>query len=112
NAPAALPDADSDADGASNYLEYLTGGNPLATGDSWKVSIHRTGGAAQISFPQIANRGFELQFSYDLAPPIAWEPLDVSGNRLFFPVTNTTTVVEDSVTNAPAKFYRVRVFEP
>ena len=105
-------DADPDRDGAVNYLEYLTGSNPLAVGDNWKVSIHRTGAAAQISFPQIANRGFELQFSYDLSLPIAWEPLDVPGNHLFFPTTNLTALVEDSVTNAPTKFYRVRVFEP
>jgi hypothetical protein len=112
NSPAALADADPDVDGAVNYLEYLTGTNPLAVGDNWKVSIHRTEAAAQISFPQLANRGFELQFSYDLSPPIAWEPLDVPGNRLFFPTTNLPAVVEDIVTNAPTKFYRVRVFEP
>ncbi|MEO8428304.1 MAG: PQQ-dependent sugar dehydrogenase [Verrucomicrobiota bacterium] len=112
NAPAALPDADPDADGASNYLEYLTGSNPMATGDNWKVSIHQAGAAAQISFPQIANRGFQLQFDYDLTPPIAWEPLEVPANRLFFSATNLTAVIEDSVTNSPTKFYRVRVFEP
>jgi hypothetical protein len=75
NAPTALADADPDSDGASNYFDYLTGSNPLEVGDNWKVSIHRTGAAVRISIPQIAGRGFELQFSYDLSPPIAWQPL-------------------------------------
>src|SRR5262249_32465980 len=59
NALNSAPSDDPDADGASNELEYLTRTDPLVPGDAWRISIQRSGVVAQISFPQLAGRGFE-----------------------------------------------------
>ena len=111
NAPASAPDADPDGDGASNYLEYLTGGNPLNSADPWTAHIRLAGPAVQISVSQPANRAVEVQFTPNVLPPL-WQPLDVPGNQPFFPSTNRVAVVQDVVTNEPAKLYRVTVRDP
>jgi glucose/arabinose dehydrogenase len=110
--PEAGANADPDEDGASNRLEFLTGTDPNNPGDAWKVtSIRRDGDLAEIVFPRIANRGFEVQFATNLAPPIAWSILDRPDNRPFFAATNGTALVSDVITNE-TRYYRVRVYEP
>ncbi len=114
----AAPEADTDGDGASNYLEYLTGTDPQNGGDAWRISIHAAHGGTQIGLPQIANRGFEVQWTTNLADRHSWQPLDVPGNRPFFSAVDREFVVVDAVFNSlpwsapPRRFYRVRVFEP
>ena len=112
NAPDAAPDADPDADGANNLLEYLTGTDPMTYGDAWKIDPWRNGESVEISFPQVANRGFQVEWAPDLNSPASWRPLDVPGNRPFYSATNFTATLTDVLTNAPLRFYRVRVFEP
>ena len=74
--------------------------------------MRHSGNAVEISYPQIANRGFQVEWSADLAPPASWRPLDVPGNRPSFPATNSTATVTDVITDTPFRFDRVRVFEP
>ena len=112
NAPEAAPDADPDHDGANNQLEYLTGTDPLAGDDFWKIEVRLSGNAVEISFPQIAHRGFQVEWSSGLESAGSWQPLDVAGNRPFFAAANSTATVTDVITNAAFRFYRVRVFEP
>ena len=112
NAPGSAPWEDPDGDGASNKLEYLTGSNPLQAGDGWAVHIAATNQNAEIDYTRIANRGFEALWTTDISSPSSWQPLDVPGNEPVFAVTNSTVHLQDSLTNAPGKFYRVRVFEP
>jgi len=112
NAPNAAPTADPDSDGADNTLEYHTGTGPLSTTDVWRVGVQATADAVDILFPHIANRGFQVEWTPGLLTPITWEPLDVPANRLFFAATNFNAGVADTITNAPAKFYRVRISEP
>ena len=112
NALDAAPDADPDGDGTRNFLEYLTGTDPLTAGDAWKINVRQTGDTVEISFLQIANRGFQVESASSLAMPISWEPLDVPANRLWFSPTNFSATISDAITNAPFKFYRVRVVEP
>ncbi len=104
--------ADPDFDGAKNFLEWLTGTNPQLGGDAWTNGVSRGAQSVQILIPQIANRGFEVQRAADLSVPVSWQPLDVFANRPFYSVTNRPHVVEDTLTNTPSQFYRVRVFEP
>ncbi len=112
SAPDAAPDADPDGDGVKNSVEYLTGTDPLAGGDAWEIRVRQYGNAVEISFPQIANRGFQVEWASSLASPISWQPLDVPGNRPFFPSSNTIATVTDIITDTPFRSYRVRVFEP
>jgi hypothetical protein len=117
NLAAAAPGADPDADGAGNALEYLTGTDPQRGGDAWRISLRAASGRMQIGFPQIANRGFEVQWTTNLADPGSWQALDLPGNRPFFSAVNREfEVVDPGFTPSPEsalqKFYRVRVFEP
>jgi hypothetical protein len=112
NAPAALPEADPDLDGASNHLEFLTGCDPLDGVDVWKIGIQRTGGQIQIVFPQEANRLLEVQFTTDFWPTLVWRPLDVWDNRPYVAASNRVAIIRDSTATNGAKMYRVRVSEP
>lgn len=106
------PGADPDADGANNYLEYLTQTDPTNSFDAWKISIALSNGAVQIAFPQIANRGFEVQSKTDLLNNNSWSALDVSGNEPWYSIPNRTAIIDDSLSSLTNKFYRVRVYEP
>ena len=112
NAPNALAAADADGDGVGNYAEYLLGTAPTNAASDWKVDIRLNGSNAQIVFPHIANRGFEVQVRSDLAAPPLWSPLDVPGNAPFFPAVTFTNVVEDTGGSDTNKTYRVRLFAP
>jgi glucose/arabinose dehydrogenase len=112
NAPGSAPEEDPDGDWASNELEYLTGTNPLRTDDGWAIHIAATNNNAEIDFTRIANRGFEIQWTADVAVAGSWQPLDLPGNAPIFAITNSVAKVQDSLTNGPGKFYRVRIFEP
>src|SRR5262249_40381386 len=59
NAPNAAATSDPDGDSAVNYLEYLTGTDPLQSTDNWRIAVQTVGSAAQVQFTQIANRAFE-----------------------------------------------------
>ena len=112
NAPNAAPGSDADGDGAINQLEYLTGTNPLLAGDGWGIRLAIAENQAEIQFPRIANRGFEVQWTTNLADPNSWQPLEVPDNEPLFSATNSTVRVQDQLISAPRKFYRVRIREP
>jgi len=106
------PGADADGDGAPNDLEYLTGTNPRLASEFWGISLRRAGDIVEVLFPQISNRGFEVQWTTNLFDPASWRPLDVPGNHPIISATTQPAVVEDPVIETTAKYYRVRVFEP
>ncbi|MEO5804293.1 MAG: PQQ-dependent sugar dehydrogenase [Verrucomicrobiota bacterium] len=106
------PLSDHDHDGAVNYLEYLTGTDPLQSASFWRVNIRRAGANVEIVFPQKANRAFEVQYTDDLAAPILWKPLDTSANAPFFSAIDGEKTLVDSSSPNQTRFYRVRVSEP
>ena len=111
NSPDAGPLADPDGDGAHNRLESLTGTNPTNSLDAWKISFVLSNDARVVQFPQIANRGFEVQIADGLFGS-TWSPLTVPGNAPFFSSSNRNASVVDSTTPGDIRYYRVRVFEP
>jgi hypothetical protein len=112
NHPFAARDADPDADGAPNYLEYLAGGNPLSPTDAWRIKVRRTPEGMEIRFPRAANRGYEVEWTSRLGQANSWQPLDVPDNRPFFAEWGQEAIVVDRDPAAATKFYRVRVYEP
>jgi uncharacterized repeat protein (TIGR03806 family) len=112
NSPDAAAFADIDGDAAKNYLEYLTGTIPTNALDAWNISIGLDGMSANVIFPQIANRGFEVQASTNLMNFNSWTPLNVPANAPFFSSSNQTAVVPALALPETPNFYRVRVFEP
>ena len=112
NAPNAAPTADPDGDRANNYLEYVTGTDPLDPASYWQISVQSTSNSIQILYPQLANRGFEVQAASNLSPPAPWVPLDLPGNEPFFSVSNRAGVLSDPAAGLTNRFYRVRVFTP
>ncbi len=111
NGPGAGKYEDYDQDGAANFQEYLVHSDPLLPQDAWRMSALRTNGMIELTFPQIANRGFEVQEAPALDRPIPWRPLEVLENRPWISSTNFQALIRDRSTNA-ARYYRVRIYEP
>lgn len=112
SAPNAQQLADADADGADNYLEYLTDTVPTNAASAWGIAIAPSNGHAHIVIPQVANRAFEIQATTNLFNGNSWSPLNLPANTPSFPAADRTVAVEDLIQSGPPKFYRARVYEP
>jgi glucose/arabinose dehydrogenase/mono/diheme cytochrome c family protein len=111
NAPNAAQLDDADADGAKNYLEYLTGTVPTNSASGWKIAIAHSNNLVQVVIPQVANRAVEVQATTNLVNSNTWSALNLPANAPFFPASNRTTIVAEPPAATP-KYYRVRVSEP
>ena len=110
NAANAQPAADPDADGASNYYEYLTQTSPLTNvPPPWGIGISRSGTNVNILFPRLANRGFVVETSETLGN---WSPWNVPGNVLWFSASNFSDAITGPLTTSTNHFFRVKVYEP
>ncbi len=113
NSANAQSTADPDGDGLSNQTEFLLSTNPNSATNHWKVDVRMSGTNAQIIYPQIANRAFEVQLRTNLdATATPWLPLNVPGNTPFYSLTDFTNTVTDITGSATNKIYRVRVSAP
>ncbi|HEX7861558.1 MAG TPA: PQQ-dependent sugar dehydrogenase [Verrucomicrobiae bacterium] len=101
---------DVDDDGADNYLEYLLSSNPTNSTDAFAITVTQTNGTARLLFPQIANRGFEVNTANSVTSQ--WSVVDIHSNRPFFAATNRIGTVDFPIGSGQNSFYRVRVFEP
>ena len=101
---------DSDGDRAINRLEYQTGTDPVNPQDYWRIDIVRKDDEIEIVYPRLANRGFEVRWSTNVAGP--YQFLNVPENRPFMSATNGLTRIPDAATNDSQRFYRVWVYEP
>lgn len=107
------PDADPDGDGAVNRLEYLLHRDPTNSSDGWRIELERAGAVVNVSYPRVANRGFEVQATDSLEWPVSWRTLNFPGNEPIISSTDDRVSVQDPSPPPPGgKYYRVRVFEP
>jgi glucose/arabinose dehydrogenase/mono/diheme cytochrome c family protein len=91
--------------------------NDLAAGwtnaiEPFWIAARSTNGVAAIEFTQPANRAHRVETATNLAPPVAWQFLDVPENRPWYPAVSNAVTVTDPATNAGQKFYRVRLSTP
>ncbi len=112
NAPAAGALADTDHDRAPNWLEYLTATDPTDPLACFQLSAKRNGDNLVLEFLQTANRGYEVQWNPSLDGGSEWRCLDIPSNQPFFAPTNRLRSVDVTVSERPATYYRVRVYEP
>lgn len=107
------PDADPDGDGESNYEEFLTGQNPAAGENAWRIeATPEPDGRVRLHFPRTANRLFRVEWTTALSRDAAWITLDQPGNELFVASETREAVLWDLPTAATTRFYRVRIFQP
>ena len=118
NAPGTGPNEDFDGDGASNWLEWLTGTDADDDTDFWAIEGQLTNVAESgvppvytIRFERLANVGFEVQWTTSIVQNI-WYPLDTPANRPFFISVDMLEEITDTDADAAEKFWRVRVYEP
>ncbi len=109
--PEAARFGDPDHDGAVNYLEFLVGTSPVLSLNPWRIRLSVADDLVTITYPAVANRGFEVQGTSTPADTGSWQSLDVPGNEPFFSSTNRTVSVQERLDMQAPKFYRVRVFE-
>jgi mono/diheme cytochrome c family protein len=110
--PDGAPKFDFDLDGANTYTEWLTGTDAKNPADVWEVVIGQSDSDVNLGFEQLANRAFEVQFKTNLVSGEGWQSLDVPSNAPAFSNSDQPAVVTDSVTNAPSRYYRVKVTSP
>ena len=108
NSPSAGPSADPDNDGANNYYEFLTMTSPVTNSPLWKIYISTSGTNVNVSYLQLANRGFVVQQSSDLS---TWSPWNVPGNQLGFGASNQWVSFSGPLMSA-SQYFRVRISEP
>lgn len=106
--------ADPDGDGNANRLEFLTDTDPtnVIVDDAWALDFRVTNGTAEVLYPRVANRGFDVQMSTNLLDG-AWQSLDVPENSPFYSSTPATAIIPDPASsNRTESFYRIRIYEP
>lgn len=108
--PEAAAEADPDSDGASNFLEFLTGSNPLQSGDAWAIHVIRDNDQLILSFDNPANRGVVIE-STSVFPPV-WTPVDHPDNRPIFPVGADSFAISDRLADDQMRWYRARLIVP
>ncbi len=75
--PASDPAADADADGRTNYAEFLAGTNPQNGGNFLTPQLLTLGNTVTVTFTVPTNRSAQIETSTDLS---AWSLWDVIGN--------------------------------
>ncbi len=103
--------ADPDGDGASNELEYLNRTHPLIPGDAWRLSMVRTAGMVQLSFPAWTDRRYVIERNSSANDPGGWHDAQLNLVPPAVPRLPGTARAVDLFSLDPSRFYRVQVRE-
>ena len=95
---------DPDGDGMTNLQEFLAGTDPKSSISTFRITnLDRVSGSPRISFPAVAGKSYQLQYSNDVLSG-RWYPL-VDG--IFSATSTTVQIVDPGATAATKRFYRV-----
>lgn len=107
--PLGAPDVDADADGQTNYLEFLNYTNPNNSSSvQSSPALEYNGQSLELTFIQPANRSAVVETSLDLQN---WAPWDIEGNGVMYPTQAMQRTL--TISGAPAQqFFRLRLSSP
>jgi autotransporter-associated beta strand protein len=93
----AVPDADPDQDGLANVLEWLLGGNPLASDAASKgPMVTRNGGFLTVTFSRNDDSEGELETAVHYTTDfVTWTGLEITGNEWTAPDGVSQTIAEN-----------------
>lgn len=104
------PEQDPDGDGVDNAREWLLGTAPTARLDSWRPVLVRDSEGVRLRFPRKPNLNFVVETA-DAPNSRAWKPLDVPGNRAYFPAREEMADIPLPATE-DTRLFRVRIESP
>ncbi|HUJ09339.1 MAG TPA: hypothetical protein VL171_04875 [Verrucomicrobiae bacterium] len=99
-------DRDDDGDGFSNFQEYLAGTDPANAASALKITaINVIGDDYRITFDSAGDRNYDIESTPTLQPP-SWEAVtqNVAGTGVPIEIVDP-----GAATNAPFRFYRIRL---
>jgi hypothetical protein len=100
----AVPAADPDSDGMSNWQEYVAGTNPTNEASLLQMeSVVQAGNGATVTWQSVTNRHYQVMGRTNLAVG-TWQNV----GSVFTPAGTHSSVLDSSATNA-VRFYRVQV---
>ena len=109
--PDSIANLDSDGDGNSNFLEFLTQTDPTDPDDLYKMEINREGEDIQIRVPTISNKHAEIQWTESPEDNRSWKTLEIPGNARFFPASSKIRTIDVSHINLGSAYFRVHIRE-
>lgn len=104
-----------DSNAVNLVASWITGDATNFTANpQWQVSasLQLNGGTAQINFTQPANAAAAVEQSTNLFGSNAWRFVDAPENRPRYPAAPASVTIEDPLSNAPQKYFRVRINQP
>lgn len=113
-AEAANRTRDADGDGASDYLEFLTGTNPTRAGDAWRLGVEPGSGetGAKLRFRHPAGVLVNLESTRELHDSLSWVPWGLDEDRGGFIPAETTERQLPLPRAGDALYLRARIAAP
>lgn len=110
--PRALPDADPDRDGRSNFDEFLLASSPREQDAPWGLRVEpAANGRVRWRVVQPANRRVVIEQTGSLDGPVVWTAIKRDESSAPFSSAAMEIVMEEPAADA-ARYYRATLFAP